>query len=109
MGKIELSNYNLAELKGLHFEIEKEIKGRQQEELKKAREQILAIAQDLGVSVEDLVGGASGKSKGGTGTKVRPQYKNPADSAQTWSGRGRQPRWMADALASGKILDELKI
>jgi DNA-binding protein H-NS len=38
-----------------------------------------------------------------------PRYRNPADSGQTWTGRGRQPRWIAEALASGRSLDEFKI
>jgi DNA-binding protein H-NS len=108
MTKIDLSDYNLGELKGLQLEIEKEIKGRQQQEVKKAREQILAIARGLGVSVDDLLADAGAKPKGG-GAKVQPKYQNPADNSQTWSGRGRQPRWMVDGLANGKTVDEFRI
>jgi DNA-binding protein H-NS len=108
MAKVDLSDYNLSELKGLQVEIEKEIKTRQQQEVTKAREQILAIAQGLGISVEELLANNGGKSKG-TGKKVEAQYRNPTDNAQTWTGRGRQPRWIADGLASGKTLDDLII
>lgn len=109
MATIDLSNYNLSELKGLQFEIEKEIKDRQQQEVKKAREQILAIAQDLGMSVEDLLANTGARPKGSSGKKVQPQYQNPADNSQTWTGRGRQPKWIADGLANGKTLDEFRI
>lgn len=44
MSMIGLPTYNLGELKGLHYEIEKEIKSRQLHEVGKAREQILVIA-----------------------------------------------------------------
>ena len=108
MAKVDLSDYNLSELKGLQVEIEKEIKNRQQQEVTKAREQILAIAQGLGVSVEELLANNGGKSKG-IGKKVEAQYRNPADNAQTWTGRGRQPRWIADGLAGGKTLDDFRI
>ncbi len=108
MAKVNLSDYNLSELKGLQVEIEKEIKNRQQQEVTKAREQILSIAQGLGISVEELLANTGGKSKG-TGKKVEAQYRNPADNAQTWTGRGRQPRWIADGLASGKTLDDFRI
>ena len=108
MAKVDLSDYNLSELKGLQVEIEKEIKNRQQQEVTKAREQILAIAQGLGVSVEELLANNGGKSKG-TGKKVEAQYRNPADNTQTWTGRGRQPRWIADGLAGGKTLDDFRI
>jgi DNA-binding protein H-NS len=109
MTKMDLSNYDLSELKGLQLDIEKEIKDRQQQEVKKAREQILAIAQDLGVSVEELLANARAKQKGGNGKKVQAQYRDPADNSQTWSGRGRQPKWIVDGLAGGKTLDEFRI
>lgn len=108
MAKVDLADYNLSELKGLQAEIEKEIKARQQQEVTKAREQILAIAQGLGVSIEELLANGGAKSKG-SGKKVQAQYRNPADNAQTWTGRGRQPRWIAEGLAGGKSLNDFKI
>jgi DNA-binding protein H-NS len=109
MTAIDLSNYNLSELKGLQHDIEKEIKDRQQQEVKKAREQILAIAQNVGVSVDELLANAVKKSKADGTEKAQPQYKNPADSSQTWSGRGRQPKWIVDGLTNGKKLDDFRI
>jgi len=108
MAKVDLSDYNLSELKGLKAEVEKEIKARQQQEVTKAREQILAIAQGLGVSVKELLANGGAKSKGSS-KKVQVQYQNPADNAQTWTGRGRQPKWIAEGLAGGKSLDDFKI
>jgi len=103
MAKTDLSNYNLAELKGLQFDIEKEIKSRQQDEVKKAREQILAIAQDVGVPVTALI------QVNGARVEGQARYRNPADASQTWTGRGRQPKWIAEALAGGKSLDDFRI
>ena len=34
--------------------------------------------------------------------KVLPKYRNPRNSAETWSGRGKQPRWLTAQLRSGK-------
>ncbi|QOL52288.1 H-NS histone family protein [Massilia litorea] len=108
MSKVDLSDYNLSELKGLQAEIEREIKNRQQQEVTKAREQIIAIAQGLGISVEELLTNSGPKSKG-NGKKVQARYRNPADNAQTWTGRGRQPKWIAEGLAGGKTLDDFRI
>jgi DNA-binding protein H-NS len=105
----DLSNYNLAELKGLQYDIEKELKDRQQQEVKKAREEILSIAQGLGISVEELVANPARKPKNDKTQKVRPQYQNPANIAQTWTGRGRQPKWIVDGLAGGKTLNDFRI
>jgi DNA-binding protein H-NS len=109
MTQIDLSKHNLNELKELQSQIQKEMQGRQQQEVQKAREQIIAIAQDLGMSVEALIAGGKTKSKGNSTKSVQAKFQNPADSAQTWSGRGRQPRWVAEGLASGKTLQDFKI
>jgi len=41
--------------------------------------------------------------------KVRPKYRNPERPYETWSGRGKQPRWVGAQLKSGKKVDELLI
>jgi DNA-binding protein H-NS len=109
MSNIDLSGYNLSELKGLQHEIEKEIKSRQHQDLQKAREQILAIAQEAGVSVEELLAAGSKKPKGSKGQKVQARYQNPSDNSLTWTGRGRQPKWITEGLASGKSMDDFRI
>ena len=63
MAQIDLSTYNLGELKGLQFDIEQELRKRERQEIRKAREQILAIAQDAGVAVDTLVEDGGGKKR----------------------------------------------
>jgi DNA-binding protein H-NS len=41
--------------------------------------------------------------------RVSPKYINPAQPAETWAGRGKQPRWLAAQLRSGKKLDDFRI
>ena len=41
--------------------------------------------------------------------KVLPKYFNPSAPLETWSGRGKQPRWFVAALRSGHKLDDLLI
>jgi DNA-binding protein H-NS len=41
--------------------------------------------------------------------KVYPKYRNPERPSETWSGRGKQPRWVAAQLGSGKKFDDLLI
>lgn len=109
MTATDLSHYNLSELNALQHEIEVEIKNRQQQDVKSAREQILAIAQNVGVPIDVLLATTPKGPKPNKTDKVKPQYKNPADASQTWSGRGRQPKWIADGLASGKSLNDFRI
>lgn len=106
MAKTDLSGYTLSELKVLQHEAERTIKNRQQQDVQKAREQILAIAKEAGVSVEELLGNGGTKTKKASGKKVEAKYQNPKDTSQTWTGRGRQPRWMAEAVANGEKPDD---
>lgn len=106
MAKIDLAGHTLSELKGLQHDVERAIKDRQQQEVQRAREQILAIAKEAGVAVEDLLGNPGTKPKKKDGKKVEPKYQNPNDESKTWTGRGRQPKWMAEALANGKKPDD---
>jgi|SRR4051794_10058242 len=41
--------------------------------------------------------------------KVLPKYFNPLSPSETWSGRGKQPRWVVAALKTGHKLDEFEI
>jgi DNA-binding protein H-NS len=41
--------------------------------------------------------------------KVLPKYCNPLSPSETWSGRGKQPRWLVAALKTGRKLEEFKI
>lgn len=48
---------------------------------------------------------AKGRSLG----KVAPKYRNPANPQETWTGRGRQPRWLAGEIAAGKKVEDFLI
>jgi DNA-binding protein H-NS len=41
--------------------------------------------------------------------KVAPKYRNPAKPSETWSGRGKQPKWVIAQLQAGKTLDDLSV
>jgi len=57
----------------------------------------------------------NGASNGNAGRERRPypqvfpKYRNPAQPAETWAGRGKQPRWLTAQLRSGKKLDDFRI
>jgi DNA-binding protein H-NS len=40
--------------------------------------------------------------------KVLPRYRNP-ETNETWSGRGKQPRWIISAVAAGRSMEEFRI
>lgn len=58
-------------------------------------------------------GSAPGRSGNGKPRRkyprVFPKYRNPQIPFETWSGRGKQPRWLVAALKSGRKIDDFKI
>ncbi|TAA28741.1 H-NS histone family protein [Pseudoxanthomonas winnipegensis] len=86
----------------------------------KVRARILKFAKAEGYTIEELFGGGSaapirGKAAKKAPTagrklgKVAPKYRNPANSKETWTGRGKQPRWLAALVASGKKVEDFLI
>jgi DNA-binding protein H-NS len=41
--------------------------------------------------------------------RVLPKYRNPQEPSETWSGRGKTPRWLSAALKTGHTIDEFVI
>jgi DNA-binding protein H-NS len=40
---------------------------------------------------------------------VLPKYRNPKNPTETWSGRGKQPRWLGPLIQAGRRLDDFLI
>ena len=79
------------------------------ESVQKVRDRVLKLISDEGLTFEQVFGGRRTRAKAKTVNKVKPKYRNPADPSQTWAGRGKRPRWFADALAAGKKEKDLLI
>jgi DNA-binding protein H-NS len=104
---MDLSRLSLADLRALQEKVTQEIKVREKEELAKAREQIFAIAQSVGMPLKELIGtDMQGRHANGGTT---PRFRHPANRSLRWSGRGRQPKWVKEWVASGQPLDALRI
>ena len=66
--------------------------------------EIQARMKEFGITLADLGGTKKAKARGAVAAK----YRNPA-TGDSWSGRGRAPRWLADALAKGRKKDEFLV
>ena len=84
------------------------------------RSKITKFAKAEGYTLDELFGTTSAKSAKKTAKtastkparklgKVAPKYRNPANTKETWSGRGKQPRWLAALTAKGKKVEEFLI
>jgi DNA-binding protein H-NS len=101
---MDLSKLSLSELKQLQKDIDALIANQGKEAVVKARKDILAIAQSVGLTVDQLLNGKPAK----TVKKVAGQYQNPKNAAEQWTGRGRKPRWIVEAIEGGAKLEDLK-
>lgn len=81
------------------------------------RKKLVALAKAEGYTLAELFGGGkkapaakkTAKKAGAATRKVAPKYRNPANVKDTWSGRGKQPRWMAELVKKGKKPEDFLI
>ncbi len=111
-------------------ELKKQAERQRKEEYSSVIKTIKKQIADYGITAEEL-GLGSGAAKRGrkpgkasakpgrkparkaaakranAGIKVAPKYRD--DAGNTWTGRGKQPKWVVAALAMGRSLDSLLI
>ncbi|UYB54482.1 H-NS histone family protein [Xanthomonas sp. AM6] len=87
----------------------------------KVRTQLARLAKTHGYSLDEVLGGAAPAKRGRKAAgkpgpkpgrklgKVPPKYRNPANAAETWTGRGKQPRWLAEQVSKGKKVEDFLI
>lgn len=107
---IDLNNLSPKELQALIADAEAQMKHARAVQVQSVREKIEALLDKNGFTLEDVYP-SRGKAAGKTAKRVvAPKYRNPADPSQTWSGRGRQPLWFANALKGrGVTIESLLI
>lgn len=103
--KPDLTKLSLTELKVLAGDVQKAIESFQAKQRKDALAAAKAAAKEHGFKLEELTGGAPKKSK----ATIPPKYRHPENPERTWTGRGRQPVWIKEALADGKSLEDFRI
>ena len=93
-----LEKMSFAELSDMERQIERLKIEKQNSERSAVRDKITALAKEHGFSVQELFGKGQRKGKG----TVAVKYRDPKNHENTWTGRGRMPRWMAAATKGGK-------
>ncbi|OBV37526.1 H-NS family nucleoid-associated regulatory protein [Janthinobacterium psychrotolerans] len=102
---MNLSTLTTAELCNLADKVQQEVSHREHDDLNKAREQIMAIAQQAGIPLKQLILDGLQPRAG----KVAVQFRNPDNASEQWTGRGRQPLWVRHWVESGKSIDLLRV
>lgn len=105
----DISNLSVEELKRLQVEAEALIASKKDQAVEDAYQQILDIADNVGLSIEQILEFGASKRKKSTRKSVEPRYRSKKNSADTWTGRGKQPRWLVAELESGAKLEDFLI
>jgi DNA-binding protein H-NS len=104
-----ISKLNYNELVGLEAKVSAAIAKRKQDEKADLKRRIAALAKNSGFDLDEIVGSSTRRGRTTRGKKVAPKYRHPKDAALTWTGRGRQPLWLASEIKKGKKLDSFLI
>jgi DNA-binding protein H-NS len=105
---------NLSWLEPLTFEqlakladaIQNQLNAKRQEVREQLRQEVTEKARLLGIDPPELF--QTHKSRLNR-SEVKPKYRDTRDTTQTWSGRGRVPKWLQQRIAAGENKDDYLI
>jgi DNA-binding protein H-NS len=100
----ELARMTYKELTELSQKVKKAKVRAQERGRAELKERLEAMAASAGFRISDLFGG-----RGGKGRKVAVKYANPDNPSETWTGRGRKPRWLAAKIKAGEKIERFLI
>lgn len=103
---IDLNSLSLKELKDLQSQVARAISSFEDRRKKEALAELEDAARRMGFTLSELTASAPQRK---SRTVAAPKYANPANPSETWTGRGRKPKWMEAALKAGRSPDDLLI
>ena len=106
MPAVKLDGLSIPELRNLSKDIDREIKQREVETKRQVLNQMKELAGQIGMTVEEVLGARGNKVKK---TRGKPKFRNPADPEQTWTGKGKRPAWLKEAIQRGISLEDMEI
>jgi DNA-binding protein H-NS len=78
---------------------------RKDEERAEVKRKMAELASQSGFAIAELFGGKRAGRKAASTAK----YRNPKDTSQTWTGRGRKPNWLVEALGQGAKIENFEV
>ena len=103
---MDISSLGLQELLELQENVEARIVEIKEEEKQKFIIELREKAELLDIPVEELLRAMKGKK---AKKSVEAKYRNPENDKETWTGRGRKPKWIEALLAGGGDLESVTI
>ncbi|ACI92943.1 H-NS histone family [Afipia carboxidovorans OM5] len=108
--KLELESMPIDDLWSFHERISKILAERITSEKQELEERLAVLNRGRNAFGGDLAHSLDSNNKVRRKyPRVFPKYRNPAAPSETWSGRGKQPRWLVAAIKSGRKIDDFRI
>ena len=111
--KSDLNGMSVDEMWRLHEEIGRVLSVRLTSERRELEKRLAQLRREKEVrrplQGETLSADVKPRSARRKYPRVFPKYRNPNKPSETWSGRGKQPRWLAAALNAGHRIEEFLI
>lgn len=104
--RINVEKLSLTDLVELESKIKNALAVAKERERAEVRGKVEELVKSSGFTIEELFARGRSAAKGKT---VAPKYINPENRAETWTGRGRKPKWLVAKLAKGANMDEFAI
>src|SRR5258708_679900 len=95
MATSELAKLSLDDLWSLHQRVCSMLERKLEDEKRKLQDRLDVLGRKFGGTAADI-------PQRRPYPKVEPKFRNPEDASVTWSGRGKQPKWMSELLATGR-------
>ncbi|MGO4513750.1 H-NS histone family protein [Bradyrhizobium sp. MOS001] len=105
--KTELEAMSLDDLWSLHERISAILATRIEAEKRELEKRLAVLSRGVSSSPDAMRALQTEKPRRKY-PRVLPKYRNPKTS-ETWSGRGKLPRWLVAAMKSGKKIEEFRI
>lgn len=103
---MDISEFSREELEDLKVAIDKRLVDLEKEQRASALAELRHIAKRHGVSLEEMVEMATANA---TPSGALPKYRDPENMGNTWTGRGRKPKWLVAALEAGANIETFAI
>jgi DNA-binding protein H-NS len=100
----DIDRMSFKELNDLEMKIRRAKSAAHEKSRTEIKDKVEAMVAAAGFKMSDLYGG-----RGGKGRKVAAKYANPDDPSETWTGRGRKPRWLAAKMKEGDKIEKFLI
>lgn len=106
MRAINVDKMSLKDLVDLELKVKKAIVSARERERTEIKSKVEELIEESGFSLEEIFTRGHGAMKGRT---VAPKYANPDDKSETWTGRGRKPKWLVAKLSKGAKIEQFAI